>query len=482
LVVNVAAKKKRTQENITMNRLSSALGLVAMSALVAACGGLAGDTKAYPSLATLKGQITNTQSIQTVTKATPDGDVRVAVVWVGEVADSYNVAVDVPVQAVFPSEFQIQLTQAPPDNTIATNKNAKTSSSSAEPPTSTPTAGTDTGNTSSSAPSSGGSGPTPSGSNGAGASALSKIAANASSNANTIRPANFSQKNWPDGFGIAVGAVVAYQDLNGNGKLDLVDPSATQYVDRILGANDSLLLVYVQGDVPPVVDFMDDAGRLPQKGYNLFRYQSCTTPLNAGSGSSGECKSTMTWLTMDTLYELPLSDDPKFSQIMCATQSGFDSSGSSDVTVSGGTNGNAGSGGVSGGGGGTGGPVPVADGGSFMDDAGTDDAGAIDAGPAPDAGDSDGGAAMLDSGAPSDAGSKTGPAVPGYPSPTDPNLHCTNGGKSFYYTMCDSTPQPVTQPTGLCGSTTTVSDVAPCAAQIVDMPTPEPSNWPCPLQ
>jgi hypothetical protein len=473
--------RRTDQENITMNRLSSALGLVTLSALVAACGGLSGDTKAYPALATLKGQITNTQSIQTVTKATPDGDMRVAVVWVGEVADSYNVAVDVPVQSVFPSEFKIELTQAPPENTIATNKNAKTSSAVAEPP-STVTGGTSsTGNSSSGGPSSGSGGtggPAPSGgSSGAGAAALSRLAAqaSASSNMGSVHTQNFSQSNWPDGFGIAVGAVVAYQDLNGNGKLDLVDPSATQYVDRILGANDSLLLVYVQGDVPPVVDFMDDAGRLPQKGYNLFRYQSCSSPL-PNSGSS--CKSTMTWLTMDTLYELPLSDDPKFSQIMCETQSGFDSSSGGDVAYasggSGGTNGSDPST--------TSNPVPEpVDGGVFSADSGaTDDGGAaIDAGPAPDGG----GVPIPDSGAPSDGGPAVGPAVPGYPSAGDPNLHCTNGGKEFYYTMCDSNPPPpVTQPTGLCGSVTTVSDVAPCAAQVVDMPTPEPSNWPCPLQ
>jgi hypothetical protein len=121
----------------------------------------------------------------------------------------------------------------------------------------------------------------------------------------------------------------------------------------------------------------------------------------------------------------------------------------------------------------------VVDGGVFMDDAG-----AIDAGPAPDAGDSDAGAAMVDSGTPSDAGSMTGPAVPGYPQPGDPNLHCAYDGKSFYYTMCDSTPTPVQQqPTGLCGgNVTAVSDVAPCAAQEIQMPTPEPSNWPCPLK
>ena len=417
-----------------MNRLSSTFAITTLGALVAACGGLSGDTQNFPELATLNGKLTNDSSVQTVTTATPNGDVRVAVVWVGEIAKSYNVAVDVAVKPVFPAEFQISLNSAPPDSTIATNKNASTSGSTDEVPSEgTPT---NSGSTSTGGTNSGTSG---------------------SSNA-SIHTQNFAQTDWPDGFGIAVGSVVAYQDLNGNGKLDLVDATATQYVDRVLGANDELLLVYVQGDVPNVVDFLDDAGKLPQKGYNLYRIKSCSAVLsNSGDAS---CKASATWLSMDTIFDIALSDDPRFSQLMCKTESGFDSATS-------GTTGNSS-------GGGSGGTTVVAD----------------DAGKAPDV---DGGAqvdASADGGAPTDAGAASdadasasadggvGPANPSYPASNDPNLVCVDNGNSFYVNDCQTSVP--TAPTGLC-SPTSVTPTA-CSGVVIPLPSPTPSNWPCPIQ
>jgi hypothetical protein len=143
---------------------------------------------------------------------------------------------------------------------------------------------------------------------------------------------------------IGVGVVVAYEDLNGNGKLDLVPSDAGAFIDRIAGANESLYLVYIDGPVSPQA--APNIVGTPTPGYNLLQTQSCqTSPSNgggAGSSSGGESGSMAgtdapaeagvttndgglpscpapppEWMPMTAPYDLTVSSDPQVNQIMC---------------------------------------------------------------------------------------------------------------------------------------------------------------------
>jgi hypothetical protein len=304
-----------------MNRIA-VFGFLFAATATGACGSL-GNSKSQPVLATVHGELTNPQSL------TPSPATRVAVVWLVAGDGSYRVAEDLPVQPVFPAQFTLSLTSAPPSAVMLNDP---------------------------------------------------KVSADLS---------------W------AVGAIVAYDDLNGNGRLDLVDKGATAYVDRILGANDQVVLSYFEGTLTK--ELADPSGHMPTLGFNLFAF-----PTGSAPGA---------WLPIDTPYTLPITANPRFSEIMCSNGKGF--------------------------GGLFGQPEPEPTGGSegAQTDGGTTPL--HDAGPPP-------------------------PADPNLPSPTDPKLECAPDGKSFTYDCKPSQPS-------LCGGDAEQG----CGA--MPMPVPPPPNWPCPV-
>jgi len=238
---------------------------------------------------------------------------------------------------------------------------------------------------------------------------------------------------------IAIGAVVAYEDLNGNGKLDLVSGDAGAFIDRIVGANENLYILYIGGPVPPQAT--QNAVGTPTPGYNLIQALSCdpqqqgTTTTGQGSSSgagSGSGAGTEAaapseagvaadeggadpdaslagctpplpeWLPMTTPYDLTVSSDPKVNQIMC--QNGVSAATSSSGTGSG----------------------------------------------------------------PWIVGTQGAPPG-GYPSPTDPGLTC-QGSTGYVYQHC------VTVQQGVCGPSTTN-----CTSIQVGLGgTSTPPGWPCP--
>jgi hypothetical protein len=416
-----------------------------LAALLAcsACGSL-GDPTRKPALATVTGQLINPKAIST------RGNVRIAVLWRSGSTGRFTSAVDLPVQPVFPSKFRIDLTDAPPADTLgdpfASNRGGteeRPSPSPSPPPL----------------PASPGDGPTPVPGMGSGG---------AVQDAGTVLPpgpkpllGTLGAPGAPSALRAAVGVVVAYEDLNGNGKLDLVDRDATAFVDRIVGSNENVVIAYFDGPIPNHKKLRDDAGHLPNNGYNLYRdgYSCETTPTlpeSKGGGSSGSgpiggsggsggssgggskgsgpdappppilvdgglspkggsgpvttgvtgvtgatsddsCNSL--WLPMTTLYELTLGDNSRFGRLMC-TSGGFDE--------------------------------PLATVGY--------------------------------------GGARRGrPAT--YPGATDPQLHCDSKGE--YYVYGESKCTTVTQ--GPCsGSVTTCT---PTESWL--KPTPTPADWPC---
>jgi len=208
--------------------------------------GEVGDVEKRPPLAVLDGQLSQA-SPQALR---PGANVRVAVVWLS-VDGGYSVAQDIPVTPVFPAKFHLELSDPPPATAMAHG-----------------TPGRD-------------------------ASDLKS-----------------SRDTWPADFGVAIGSVVAYEDTNGNGKLDLVDQSATAFVDRVLGVNGELLLLYFEGNIVPSDFKTDAAGNRPAQGYNLAGTTLCAGKGTCNHDSDG-------WLPMTTLYDLPLSADPQFGKVMC---------------------------------------------------------------------------------------------------------------------------------------------------------------------
>jgi len=111
------------------------------------------------------------------------------------------------------------------------------------------------------------------------------------------------------GVHVAMGLVVAYDDRNGNGQLDLVDASASQYIDEIEGVADRLI-VYLDKSVPatlvtsPEFAALGIDGSMPQEGYNLVLPQS--NYCFADAGAAGTCTTGIMWEPMKTAVTIPL--------------------------------------------------------------------------------------------------------------------------------------------------------------------------------
>ena len=234
-------------------------GTAAAVALCAACGSLNGSTGTPPTLATLHGAMTNSTNVG-LTAA-----VRVAVVWLNA-GTGYNVAEDLPVQPVFPSNFVIQLDEPAPQSAL-------------------------------------------------------------------VSPAPWPSDRGPLTFQIAEGFVVAYEDLNGNGKLDLVQDDAGTFVDKIVGANtQEMILVYLQGALPPdSVGLVDSSGKSPSLGYNLYSVLPCAGD-GGDAGCTAQCREAH-WFDVNSPYDLEVSNDPEVNQLMCANFGAHGSSASTSWSV-----------------------------------------------------------------------------------------------------------------------------------------------------
>lgn len=268
-----------------MHRLISCCAPALLAALTA-CGTLS-DGENPAQLATIQGQLTNAQAIDT------PSSIRIAVLWQSaQERGGFTVAQEVEVEPVFPSKFKLALTAPPPAIAMLTPGRGDDDNAPAGPPESTP-----------SSPSQGGSGPI---------------------------PTDFDFDDGPRDLRLGFGFLVAYEDTNGNGKLDLVDEGATAFVDRILGANPELLVLYAEGNVKHP-ELADSHGNSMQLGYNLFKYRGCFENLLEradGGANPAACVPEAAWLPIGSLYDLPITSDPEFSELMCTETSSTPSEGS----------------------------------------------------------------------------------------------------------------------------------------------------------
>jgi hypothetical protein len=83
-------------------------------------------------------------------------------------------------------------------------------------------------------------------------------------------------------FRFALGTLVVYEDLNGNGQLDLLPLDATSSPDLVLGVPGSYAILYVEGDFPNIPSLVQ--GGSIQPGFNLLYLPlPVITPWDGGS-------------------------------------------------------------------------------------------------------------------------------------------------------------------------------------------------------
>ena len=291
-----------------------------LSTLTAGCGSLASDTDNPEPLAVLHGELTNPESVLL------SSNVRVAVIWnCGDTDTMYRATQEVEVKPVFPSRFRLELTEPPPAGCMLDPFAEEDHND--DPPQVGGSGGSPSGPGDPDVPPS-----TPQGLTGAAGAAR-----------------------------MGIGTIAAYEDLNGNGKLDLVDPGAPEYVDRVVGTNESLLLVYVEGTIPQSWDEIRDSdGNLPGLGYNLLEFSEpiatpqsgdvavayCGYPTGSSGGTvpgdgatpadpgatpmdepvpvgeepidqSDYAGPSLHWMSADTFFVLTMTADPQFVALMC---------------------------------------------------------------------------------------------------------------------------------------------------------------------
>jgi hypothetical protein len=113
------------------------------------------------------------------------------------------------------------------------------------------------------------------------------------------------------------GFVIAYEDTNENGKLDLVTASSGAFVDKVLGSATSPLL-YLEGAMPTDTSLLanaaDSAGHFPTRGFNL-RVSYCVSGKTPPAGR--RCEDAYDWVTVGTPITLALTGEAKLADIMC---------------------------------------------------------------------------------------------------------------------------------------------------------------------
>ena len=421
-----------------MNKLRPRLPLLAAALAtggVIACGSL-GDSGASRQLANIHGALTGdvvkTQSaaLHAAGAAAGTGPIRVAVVWRNANSNGFNASADAPVTAgATPFEFNISLTGAPPVDVLITRSILASQY----------------------------------GAYGSYSSSSGSSYDDPGLPGSPPHFASFEPQDLSADFAFAMGTLVAYRDNNGNGKLDLVDSSATTFVDEVVGINESLGVFWFQGTIPNGGDLRDLAGTLPNAGYDLALLSPCprgplvddstatatgkdwgssgTSTSTSSGGSSGgssmrsaklsllmatpfdgnsttSCSRPKAWLPPTASVEIAFASNPQFASYMCNRISG-----SSEETASAGVSsgGSSGSGGI--------GPRPG-------------------------------------------WSSSYGNPPAGYPAHGASNLSCYDAGRSYRYSGCDT----VTDGAGLCqhprlscwGKDEALADFAPT-----------PTGWPC---
>jgi len=81
----------------------------------------------------------------------------------------------------------------------------------------------------------------------------------------------------------ALASLVAYEDTNHNGKLDVLEPDAKTAIDRVWAVAEDDTIAYFEGDGSAPPNFLDDVGNAPRAGFQLWKFE----PLGGWACSGG---------------------------------------------------------------------------------------------------------------------------------------------------------------------------------------------------
>lgn len=112
-------------------------------------------------------------------------------------------------------------------------------------------------------------------------------------------------------FHYATGSLIIYEDVNGNGTLDLLPTDAVGTIDRVLGIPEHLSVFYVESSLP-----RPSAGA--QKGFNLRHEPSIVDPQPGASTCSPVPVGVREYLPLSSEIRVALDADPELSREMCA--------------------------------------------------------------------------------------------------------------------------------------------------------------------
>ncbi len=239
--------------------MPTALPTVACVAAIAACNGsLSGSTDKPSVLATIHGTVVASQSVSL--GSTP---LAVAILWAKALPGSTRVmSTSVAVKPTFPSSFSLDFTDVPPDSVMFDIANIECGG----PPCDKPDAA-------------------------------------------------------PLHIPIALGVLVVYEDVNRNGKLDLVAPGAPAYVDKIVG--ESTVIVYTEQPLPQDQNYFSIPGidgSVLKAGYNWVRVHQWDC--EPGDGGFNPCRPSVLYRSIDTpitlqMFELP-EEQTSADTLMCS--------------------------------------------------------------------------------------------------------------------------------------------------------------------
>jgi hypothetical protein len=238
--------------------MHTALPVLAGLAATAACGSLSGSTDQPSVLATIHGTVNGSQST-----SSGSGPLAVAILWAKLAQGSPQVvSTSAAVTPTFPSSFSLDLTELPPDSVMFD---------------------------------------------------LASI--------NCGAPPCDMPDDPPLHVQIALGGLVLYEDLNHNGRLDLVAPGAPAYVDKIVGEAPYEIL-YTEQPLPHDQNYYPipgTDGSVLQKGYNWVRVNRFDC--EPGDGGFNPCTSSVLYRSIDTPVTVEMFDPEQQAEaasLMCA--------------------------------------------------------------------------------------------------------------------------------------------------------------------
>jgi len=133
---------------------------------------------------------------------------------------------------------------------------------------------------------------------------------------NTLPPAEVMNWRMVNGqldpsFRYATGTLIVYEDLNGNGALDLLSSDAQTSVDRVLGTPERLSVFYVEGPSAP------RTGPGAHAGYNLRREPPTVDPQPGAAVCTPTQVGEREYLPLSAEIPVALTGAPELSREMC---------------------------------------------------------------------------------------------------------------------------------------------------------------------